>query len=183
MTRKSSHPSQNDGQSRLEHDLDRTMQGLLALATYVKANGDVAVSLSQFMVQGRDGESTLVRQGEVAEYVFKLINNTQEHLWLGLLVDIYARNNQVHPEGHHAYFRKDILVPSRSSQPLAFRYNWLDSAAFVLDGFSFAPDSSWHGPCDAPGDYLVWARLYNQGLEFKDGELVEELPLLQRLVV
>lgn len=165
------------------------MQGLLSLAHYVKASSDVAVSLSQFMT-----ESMVVRPGEVAEYVLKLVNNGKEHLWLGLLVDIYAYDNQTHPEGHHAYFRKDILVPSRSSQTLVLHYNWLDSAAFVLDGFSFAPDRSWSGPCDVAGNYLVWARLYGpaadgsqmsleggSGTEIPMG-LVEELPLLQRLV-
>lgn len=152
-------------------DLDRTMQGLLAFVQHLKATDEVTVSLSVF-----SATSAIVHKGQVAEYSVKLVNNSMDHLWLALLVDIYARENQSHPAGHHAFFRKELLVPSRSSQKLAFYYNWQDSAAFLIDGYSFAPDRSWFGPFDAPAEYLVWARLYLEG-----GELAEELALLQHL--
>ena len=153
-------------------DIEKTMQGLLALAQHLKCKEEVAISLALFRAR-----SASVRKGEIAEYAFKLVNNSKEHLWLGLLVGIYPRENPVHPQGHHAYFRKEIFVPSRSSQELAFHYNWRDSAAFIIDAIPFAPDSGWFGPYDEPARYLVCARLYGA-----DAEPIEELPLLQRLL-
>lgn len=152
-------------------DLDKALQGFLALVEHFKASEPVTLSLSQFLA-----ESASVRKGRTAAYQVKLVNNSKEHLWLGLLVDIYLKENPIHPEGHHGYFSKEILVPSRSSQEVAFHYNWRELAVFVIDGISFPPDSTWFGPCSMPASYLVRAQLYSEG-----GDLVEELPLLQRL--
>jgi hypothetical protein len=152
-------------------DIDKAMQGLLALAQHLKASDEAAVSLSRF-----SAASASVRQGETAAYQIKLLNQSQAHLWLGLVVDIYSRENPVHPDGHHAYFRKELFVPGRASRELAFHYNWRDLAAFVIDGIAFAPDSAWFGPCRAPAGYLVRAQLHSE-----EGDLVEELQLLQRL--
>ena len=147
------------------------MQGFLALAQHLKREDEVDISLALFLAR-----SASVRKGETAEYALKLVNNSKENVWLGLLVDIYARENPVRPQGHHAYFRKEIFVPGRSSRELAFHYNWQDTAAFVVDAVPFAPDNAGFGPYHETARYLIWARLYRERTE-----LIEEHLLLQQL--
>ena len=118
----------------------------------------------------------MVKQGEPNKYVCVLTNNTARNCWARLLIDIYLKDNPVHPGGHYAYFAKNIHIGSKQSQKIELAYDWNDAAFFYVDGLKLIPDDIWRGFCMARTQYVVRALLKNE-----DGQPYEQLQLVQSL--
>jgi hypothetical protein len=154
------------------NDVDKALAGIMALGQYLTTPDDVRASISVF-----SAKSGAVRAGEPTQYEIKLVNNTRQHCWLKLIVDIYLKENPVHPEGHRAYFAKAVFATSRAIQNVVFIYDWQEKAAFAIDGVLLPVDDAWFGLCKAKETYLVRAILRSM-----EGNLFEDLLLVQRLV-
>jgi hypothetical protein len=162
---------QEDKHLPLSNDMDKALAGILALGQYLGTPDDVRASIAVL-----SAKSGAVRSGEPSKYEIKLVNNTRQHCWLNLIVDIYLKENPIHPEGHHAYFAKAVFVASRAIQNVVFIYDWQEKAAFAIDGVLIPVDDAWFGPCKAQKTYLVRAILRSmEGNQFEDLLLVQHL--------
>lgn len=158
---------------RFLKDIQRAIGGIFAIVRYACSADVVSVSISLF-----SADAAHVRRGEDSRYELILVNNTVQHCWMRVLIDIYLRENQTHPHGHVAYFAKHIFVRSRGSQRVAVMYDWQEHARFLIDGVVCAPDRIWRGPCQADGVYLIRAMLFTD-----KEEPCEALTLTQRVFV
>jgi hypothetical protein len=151
-------------------DVKRSLAGVFAMGHYWMAKDDIAITLSQF------SSSSTVREGQLAKFEIVLANNASTNSWVRLMVDIYLKDNQTHPEGHYAYFDKHIYLWGQASQRLEVFYDWAQNATFVIDGVPIAADNIWRGACRTTGTYLVRAILLTNM-----GEPYEELAICNRL--
>lgn len=152
-------------------ELKKLVYGTFRFAAYLLSKDKITVSLSQF--------STVYSEAEIGkESIYEAIisNNTNKNLWLKLLVDIYVLNNQVHPEGHYAYFEKSIFIQAHECIKNKIIYNWLDNAIFEIDGVQFYPNNEWNGCCDLKGKYIIIALLRDE-----NGNTYEKLTLVQEV--
>ena len=156
--------------SFLLRDAKRTLAGVFAMRRHWMVTDDIAVTLSQFSSNGT------AREGDLAEFEIVLANNASTNSWVRLMVDIYLKDNQTHPDGHYAYFEKEIYLRGQDSQRLEVFYDWAQNVTFVIDGVPIAADHIWRGDCRATGTYLVKAILLTNM-----GEPYEELAICNRL--
>jgi hypothetical protein len=157
--------------TNLINDAVKLVKGFGSLIGYLFSRDDILVSISLFssnQISGRAGES----------FHFEVIiaNNSSQDRPLRIMIDFYLKENQTHPEGHHAYFVKNIVTHSRKNNSMQFSYDWNYSASFTIDGKKAEPDTSWCGECRTEGKYVVSAVLLNE----KD-ESLEQLTLVQEV--
>ncbi|GEM_PF-1348754 len=138
---------------------------------YLRENNEIKTSISLFSTSSR-----FVKEGEEAYYTIVLANGTLHDLLQKLVIDIYFKDNPVHPDGHYAYFTKEILIPSRMGCELHVKYDWKTMAHFVFDGVILKPDNVWRSECQMKGKYLIHAILSDL-----DGHPQEHLTLVQEL--
>lgn len=153
-------------------DLKKTITGITALIRHFLSSDDISTSLSLF-----SSSSILAKEGKESNYEITLANNTASPCWARLLIDIYLKNNPVHPEGHRAYFEKKIFITSRENQRIKISYNWKDKTIFEINGVSLNPDNVWRGECETKGKYFVKAVLLNE-----EGKPFDQLTIVQNVV-
>ena|SRR5947209_3087052 len=152
-------------------DRKKIITGLHSLWRYCRTRDDISLSLSRF-----SSDSALAKEGGLNCYECLVANNTTQHRWVKLLIDIYLKDYPVHPEGHYAYLAKRIYVRSGECQAIELRYNWNDRGSFSLNGMVLPPDDLWRGGCRAQKQYVVKALLLDDG-----GEIYEDLQIVQSL--
>jgi hypothetical protein len=153
-------------------DIIRIFSGACALISYCFSKDNIPVALSQFST-----ESFFVIPGNTYSYDLHICNDTGTNAAVKLLVDIYAKELPVHPEGHYAYYSKNIYLTAHESKHLVVSYNWIDSFAIRIDELSHMPDDSWRGTCRQKGAYLIQAILLNE-----HGQRLDGLSIVQQLV-
>jgi hypothetical protein len=154
-------------------DGKKIITGIQHLWQYCRTEEHISLSLSQF-----SSGSAVVKQGEDNRYECVLTNNTTRDCRAKLLIDIYLKDNQMHPVGHYAYLAKKIYITSKRSQKIELVYDWNDRASFYVDGLKLIADDIWRGPCKAQKQYVVRALLLNE-----EDRPYEELQLVQSLAV
>ena len=152
-------------------DSKRIITGIQHLWRYYRTEEQISLTISRL-----SAESTIVTEGETNKYSCVLTNNTAQNCWASLLIDIYLKDNQVHPDGHYAYLAKKIYITSKTSQSIELIYDWNDRAFFYVDGLKLIPDDFWRGPCLTRKQYIVRALLKNA-----DGHPGDQLHLVQSL--
>jgi hypothetical protein len=157
----------------LLHDFKSLIAGIPVFIRFTREAEDIQVSISSFSTA-----SHAVSKGHECTYEIVLANTTSVDRFQKLLIDIYAKDRPVHPEGHHAYFMKSCLITKRGSTILRFTYDWNDAASFYLDSVRLAPDMSWQGARTTEEKYLIRAVLFDI-----NERPCEELTLVQSLSV
>lgn len=152
-------------------DFRRIVSGIINLARYYFSNESVRFSLSLFTSSSFKAET-----GRACRYDVSIANNTPQGLWTNLLMDIYQKDNQVHPEGHYAYYEKRIYLQAQASQKVKITYDWEKPPLFDIDGTVFSPDNSWQGRLKTGGKYTISAILKGE-----DNMFIEQLTLMQEV--
>src|SRR5436305_10265874 len=137
-------------------DRKSIITGIQHLWKYCRTEEQISLAISRF-----SAGSAIVMKGETNKYSCVLTNNTARNCWATLLIDIYLKDNQVHPGGHYAYLAKKIHIASKTSQKIELDYDWNDRAFFYVNGLKLIPDDIWRGSCLARKQYMVRALLKN----------------------
>lgn len=154
-----------------QNDRQRITTGLQSFWRHFRTADHISLSLARF-----SAASAVAREGGRNTYECLVANNTGEHRWVKLLIDIYLKDRQVHPEGHYAYFTKSIYVRSKDCEHVRVTYDWNDRAAFCLDGLEFPADDLWRGSCREEKHYMIKASLLNEdGIEYEGLQLIQNL--------
>jgi hypothetical protein len=153
------------------HDTKLIFSKLPNLVRYARDIDSISSSISIF-----SAETNKVKFGEIQKYHLIILNNTNTNEFYKLVIDIYFKDNPVHPQGHYTFFEKNILLPPKSNEAIKLYFNWNQTAVFIVQDVPLVPDSFWRGDCKLPGRYYVRALLYNT-----KHDLVEELFLVQEL--
>jgi len=116
------------------------------------------------------------RYGRNNTYFIKVTNNLPEEKTVRVGIDIYQRHNEVHPDGHYAYFLTEINFSSRQSVLVRVDYDWEQKVKFyvldkVLDASVF-----WRDGLRRECIYCLYAVIYDQ-----DNKLIDKLNIYQRL--
>ncbi len=152
-------------------DLEKIFRGSVALLRYCCRKDNIPVAISLFST-----ESFSVIPGTTSRYELHMVNDTDFSSAVNLLLDIYAKDLQVHPDGHYAYYTKQVVLHAHESKCVVINYNWRDSFAICIDGESHLPDSSWRGTCRKTGAYIIHAILLNDQNQRLDGlSIVQQL--------
>ena len=152
-------------------DAGNVISGFFAILWYSISKDKIKLSLSLFTTT-----SPVVRQGRHCPYNISICNVSEQNAWVRLIIDIYLKENPVHPEGHYGCFEKAIFMRAHQSLSLRIIYDWDEYASIYIDDVSFEPDVFWSGDCQFKGKYLVKALLLD-----KTGEAFSELSLVQNL--
>ena len=152
-------------------DIRRTVCGLGSLIKYCFEKDDISLALSLF-----SSNSSSITAGNTYTYDVILLNNTSQDIRVSLLFDIYLKSKSVHPEGHFAYYVKNILIRSHQSTSAVISYNWNDCLKFNIDGHIAEPDNVWRGVCSSKGAYLIQAALLDE-----QGTCLDKLTIVQQL--
>ena len=152
-------------------DIRRTVCGIGSLIKYCFEKDDISLALSLF-----SANSSSIRAGNTYTYDVIIINNTAQDIRARLLFDIYLKNKPVHPEGHFAYYVKNIFIRSHQSSSAVISYNWNDCLKFTIDGHITDPDNVWRGVCSSKGAYLIQAALLDE-----HGTCLDKLTIAQQL--
>jgi len=153
-------------------DIQKTIGGLINLIRYPLLRDDQTVRLSLFT-----SESLSIKKDGPSTYEVVLTNNTHKSLWVKLLIDIYSKDNPVHPEGHHAYFERRIFLEQKKAEKIIISYDWKKEMSFKIRGVLFAPEGHWYGNCDLKGKFLMHAVLVG-----KEGKHIDMLTIVQEAV-
>ena len=156
---------------RVLNDARLTVVGLFAIGRHFFSKDDNLLSISLF-----SSNSTMAREGEFSKYEVILANNTAQHRWIKLHIDINLKDNSTRPNGIYAYFEKKIFVRSRENQRIEVAYDWRNSVTFTIDGLILSPDTMLCGSWQTRGACLVKAVLFAD-----EGKPYEELTLIQQL--
>ena len=152
-------------------DLNNIISGLGLLLKYCFSKDDITLALSLF-----SANSFIVRCGSTYTYEVIIVNNTDRDIGLKLMLDIYLKSNPVHPEGHYAYYVKNIFIKTHEVKHVDFSYNWENHAQFVIDGTVAQSDDLWRGICAVKGMYCVHALLLNE-----QHTCIDKLTIIQHL--
>jgi len=152
-------------------DFKKIAFGVLHLLRYLTSEDRISVCLSLF-----SSNSVVVKEGAVSHYEIVLANNALHPLCVIFLFDIYLRSNPTHPEGHYAFFKKNVYVRSRENQKIRISYNWEDSVVIDIDDIPTSPDDFWRGRCRIKGKYFVHVSLLNE-----ESKSFDRLTLVQEL--
>lgn len=152
-------------------DGGKVIKGFFAILWYGISKDNTNLSLSYFYTT-----SQVVKPGDNCTYEIVICNISKQSVWVKLRLDIYSKNNSVHPEGHYSYFEKAIFVGAHKRQPVHIIYDWKNRAVMDIDDVSFEPDVFWSGDCDVTGKYAVKAFLIDE-----KGKVFDELTLVQKL--
>ena len=147
-------------------------RGTCSLIRSCLSKDRIPIALSLFSTS-----SLIVIPEDTHLYDIYILNNTDENFAAKILIDIYFKDNQVHPEGHYAYYSKNIFLQAREFKHLVMRYNWKDSFTIHFNGCEYLPDTGWRGLCSNAGAYLIQAIL----LDDRDHRL-DSLSIVQKLV-
>jgi len=152
-------------------DLRRIISGVINLVRCSVSNENIGVSLSTFSTA-----SFRTEIGKECRYGVSIANNSAQGLWSILLIDIYLKENQKHPEGHYAYYEKRVYLRGRESQNIEIIYNWKTPPLFKIEGAAFSPDNLWRGSLNAEGRFIIHALLKSS-----ENAVIEHLTLLQEV--
>lgn len=153
------------------NDIKKVALGGLQFLKYLTSEDRIFVCLALF-----SSNSIVVEKGEVSHYEIVLANNSLHTSRVVFLFDIYLRSNPTHPEGHYAFFRKNVYVRSRNNQKIKVSYNWENNAVIYIDDIPTSPDDFWLGGCKIKGEYFVHVSLLNEEfISFDRLTLVQEL--------
>jgi hypothetical protein len=153
-------------------DIGAIATGLRALIRHARTP-DAVPPVAVSVLSAAQGTA---RPGDVSLYNLVLTNNTEGPRWLHVLIDIYKRDNAVHPEGHYAYFDKWVHVGEHASLPVSFSYDWANDATFEIEGVDLPADGVWRGDCRTSGLYEIKAILLSE-----DGSPRNALGVVQNL--
>lgn len=154
-------------------DVWKVFRGFCSIIRYIIFKERITASLSSF-----SAEEGYVNFYKTNIYKIKFLNNACEPKWFDLVIDIYYKDNPVHPEGHYAYFSKKVFAGKLESKTMLFSYDWQNNALFFIDNISLPPDNQWIGNCTKQGFYHVKIILKNMSNNF----IVDELFITQEMV-
>ena len=152
-------------------DIRKIFSGFCSLLKYLSFNDEIGLTLSLF-----SADSAIVRPGNKHTYKIIMLNNTNNDAQLRVLFDIYRLKNPVHPEGHYAYYAKNVFLKAHKNKEIEIDYNWKDCCNITADGAVVTPDDSWRGTCSSTEKYAVQAVLLNE-----QGSCLDKLTIVQEL--
>ena len=152
-------------------DFKRIIYGIINLARYSLSDEKVPVSLSLF-----SSASFKTETGRECHYDISIANSAPQGLWINLLLDIYQKDNPIHPEGHYAYYEKSVYLQAQASQKIKIMYDWKKPPLFDIDGTVFSPDNSWRGSLNVEGKYII-----NAILKGEENIFIEQLTLIHEV--
>ena len=153
-------------------DIRKIFSGFCSLLKYLIFNDEIGLTLSLFST-----DSAIVRPGNKHTYKIIMLNDTNNDALLRVLFDIYRLKNPAHPDGHYAYYAKNVFLKAHESKELEINYNWEDCCNFIADEAAAAPEDSWRGTCSSKEKYAVMAVLLNE-----QGQRLDKLTITQQLV-
>ncbi len=153
------------------HDARMMLSGVRKLARYYREPDPPPESISMFLAS-----TSIVKKGVPARYQLTLANVSTHHAFCRFVVDIYYKDNPVHPEGHYGYFEKSLILEKETSTVVDIEYDWNDSVSTAVNGTPSGPGSAWRGLCSLPGFYYVRAFLFDHS-----GSNLEEVFVIQEL--
>jgi len=153
-------------------DIRKVFSGFCALLRYLILNDKIPLTLSLF-----SADSSVVSIGSRSTYKITILNNAAQDSRLRLLFDIYRLKNPVHPDGHYAYYAKNVFLKAHETKQLDIDYNWKDCLSITADESVTTPDDSWRGTCSSKEKYVILAVLLDE-----QGHSLDKLTIAQQLV-
>jgi hypothetical protein len=153
-------------------DIRKICNGFCSLLKYSIFNDEIGLTLSLF-----SADSAIVHSGNKHTYKIIMLNDTNNDAPLRVLFDIYRLKNPVHPDGHYAYYAKNVFLKAHETKQLDIDYNWKDCFSITADESVATPDDSWRGTCSSKEKYVIIAVLLDE-----QGHSLDKLTITQQLV-